>query len=107
MKKQSNGPLEPYPVFRDLGQYFVEKGDDVVALNIAGHLFNHIGNCILNIIKRDNNKRVFHPLTKAIDVTVLDNNQYLVKCHQYKPFAQTTQTEDCEKSPEKPNIENR
>jgi hypothetical protein len=47
LKRESNLPLEPFPIFRDifqsdLGQYFIEKGEDVVALNIAGHLFNMI-----------------------------------------------------------------
>jgi hypothetical protein len=49
LKKQSNAPLEPHPIFRDifqsdLGQFFVDKGEDVIALNTVGHLFNLIGN---------------------------------------------------------------
>lgn len=91
LKPKQSVPLEPYPAFRDvfqsdLGQYFIEKNDDVVALNIAGHLFNHIGNCILDTIKNENNKRVFYPLTKAVHITVLSNNEYMVKCHQYAPI---------------------
>jgi hypothetical protein len=62
-----------------LGQYFVENGEENVALNIAGHLFNMIGNCILNNIKRDHNKKVFYPLTKAVEISVLDNGEFLVK----------------------------
>jgi len=72
----------------DLGQYFVEKGEDVVPLNIVGHLFNHIGNCILNSIKRDKNKQVFHPLTKVVEIIIIDKNEYLVKCYQYKSIIQ-------------------
>lgn len=49
LKKETNITLSPYSIFRDiyqseLGQYFLEKGEDVVALNITGHLFNYIGN---------------------------------------------------------------
>ena len=49
IKKQANLIMEPYPIFRDvfnsdLGQYFIEKGDDVVALNMVGYLYNFIGN---------------------------------------------------------------
>lgn len=61
LKKENNPSFSPYPIFRDiyqseLGQYFLEKGEDVIALNIAGHLFNYIGNWILNTVKRDYNK---------------------------------------------------
>lgn len=49
LKKPSTPGLEPYPIFQDvfnseLCQYFIEKGEDVVALNIVGHLYNYIGN---------------------------------------------------------------
>ena len=84
MQEQTNIDFEVYPIFReifasDLGQYFVERSNDVVALSIAGHLLNMIGNCILNNIKRDHNKKVFYPLTKAVEISVLDNGEFLVK----------------------------
>jgi len=83
LEGKNQAPMQPFPIFRDvfqsdLGQYFIEKGEDVVPLNIVGHLYNHIGNCILNSIRRDYNKRIFYPLTKVVDITVIDKSEYLV-----------------------------
>lgn len=94
LKSKANPRLEPFPTFRDvfqsdLGQYFLEKDENTIPLNIVGHLFNHIGNCILNSIKRDYNKRVFYPLTEAVEIMAVDKNEFLVKCRKYKPYVQT------------------
>lgn len=83
----------------DLGQYFIDRDEGVVPLNMVGYLYNHIGNCILNSIKRDYNKRVFHSLTKAVEIMVVERGEFLVKCHKYKPFVQTVKkTKDTEES---------
>ena len=83
--KQNVTPLEPSTIFRDifnsdLGQYFVNKGEEVIALNMVGHLYNYVGNCILNCINRDNNKKIFYPLTKVTSINVLENGDFMVKC---------------------------
>ena len=82
--KPAKTSLKPYPIFKEifssnLGQYFVKNGEESVALNIAGHLFNKIGNCVLNNIEQDYNRKVFYPFTKAVEISVLDNGEFLVK----------------------------